>query len=51
MKFKLDENSPAELAAEMVAAGCDCQTVVEEGLAGSPDPPLIKHIQAEQRFF
>jgi len=34
MKFKVDENLPAELVADLQAAGHEAQTVAAEGLTG-----------------
>lgn len=50
MKFKVDENLPAELAIELTAAGHDAQTVFDEGLAGSPDPALVDAAHREHRI-
>ena len=51
MKFKIDENLPAEIAAELGAAGHDAECVGDEGLIGSPDPPLLKRARREARVF
>ncbi len=47
MKFKLDENLPAELLGDLRAAGHDGQTVQEEGLVGAPDPPILENVKRE----
>ena len=49
MKFKIDENLPAEIKNDLLAAGHDAETVVDEGLAGAPDPQLVQTVQGEQR--
>ncbi len=49
MKFKIDENLPAEVATELRAAGHDAESVVDEGLAGSLDPPLLERAKREAR--
>lgn len=41
MKFKLDENMPADLVASLRSAGHDVANVVEEGLGGKDDPRVI----------
>lgn len=51
MKFKIDENLPVELLADLQAAGHEADTVQQEGLAGSADPPLLKKVQQEGRVF
>ena len=37
MKFKIDENLPAEIADDLKAAGHDADTVGDQGLAGAAD--------------
>lgn len=49
MKFKVDENMPAEAAGILRAAGHEADTVEEEGLAGSEDSVLALHVQQEAR--
>ncbi len=49
MKFKVDENLPIELLADLRAGGHEAHTVPEEGITGSPDPTLMKRVQAESR--
>lgn len=49
MKFKVDENLPGEIVADLRTAGHDADTVFGEGLAGAPDPVLMAHVQAEGR--
>jgi predicted nuclease of predicted toxin-antitoxin system len=50
MKIKLDENLPSFLAPRLTAMGLDVQTVVEEGIAGKPDPVIWQAAQSEARF-
>ena len=49
MKFKLDENLPAEIAADLRRAGNDAQTVHQEALAGTTDAELLLHAHQESR--
>jgi Domain of unknown function (DUF5615) len=49
MKFKLDENLPAELVADFVVAGLDAETVIDEGLTGAPDELITSASRNEQR--
>jgi predicted nuclease of predicted toxin-antitoxin system len=49
MKFKIDENLPNEIAADLRAAGHEADTVFDEGLAGSPDPAIMARVQSEGR--
>jgi len=51
MRFKLDENLPAELVGDLRSAGHEAQTVPEEGLTGAPDPVLVERIRTEGRVF
>ena len=50
MKFKLDENLPDLLAAELERLGHDADTVSEEGLSGQADPEVWKAAQETGRF-
>ncbi len=50
MRFKLDENLPASAAAELVEAGHDVDTVLEEDLGGSPDPDVVVASTAAERI-
>lgn len=43
MKFKVDENLPAEYAAILRDSGCEADTVGEESLSGSEDDVLFRH--------
>jgi predicted nuclease of predicted toxin-antitoxin system len=49
MRAKLDENLPAEAVAMLTAAGWECSTVHQEGLAGAEDGQVVNACQAEQR--
>jgi len=49
MKFKLDENLPAETAADLRALGHDAQTVAAQGLAGAKDGALLDCVRHEGR--
>lgn len=50
MKFKLDENLPTELAADLRALGHDAETVLDEGLRGAADATLVRAAAAEARI-
>ena len=50
MRFKIDENLPAEVAQILRSLGHVADTVDEEGLAGSPDPELIAAATADNRI-
>lgn len=50
MKFKLDENLPADLATYLSEAGHDVEDVVAEGLGGEEDPPVLARATAEGRM-
>ena len=50
MKFKLDENLPTELAADLRALGHDAETVLDEGLRGAADATLVQVAAAEARI-
>ncbi len=49
MKFKVDENLPVELLADLRAGGHEAQTVPDEGITGSPDSTVMKRVQVEGR--
>ena len=49
MRFKLDENLPADLANRLREAGHDVMDVIEEGLSGEDDPPVLNAAAAEGR--
>lgn len=49
MKFKVDENLPTEIVADIRAAGHDADSVYDEGLAGAPDSAIMARVQSEGR--
>ncbi|MBM3738058.1 MAG: hypothetical protein FJW39_19930 [Acidobacteria bacterium] len=49
MKFKTDENLPAEAAAVLREAGFDADNVWDEGLAGADDRAIASGIRSEGR--
>ncbi|MBI2526788.1 MAG: DUF5615 family PIN-like protein [Candidatus Rokubacteria bacterium] len=49
MKFKLDENLPAELLDDLRAAGHEADSVPGEQLAGAPDAVLLDRVTNEAR--
>jgi predicted nuclease of predicted toxin-antitoxin system len=51
VKFKLDENIPAELVEDLRAAGHDAATAHDEGATSASDPELLALVKAEGRIF
>ena len=49
MRFKLGENLPVSLAADLQASGHDAETVFDENIQGADDPQIISHARAERR--
>jgi predicted nuclease of predicted toxin-antitoxin system len=49
MRAKLDENLPVEAAELLRAAGWECDSVYDEGLAGADDPRVAAKCQVEAR--
>lgn len=49
MRFKLDENLPSSLAADLNASGHDAATCRDEGIGGTGDPAILAHATAESR--
>ena len=49
MKFKIDENLPAEIADDLRALGHDAMTVVDQGMAGFDDARLMVRVEDESR--
>lgn len=49
MKFKIDENLPAEIADDLRALGHDAMTVVDQGMAGFDDALLMVRVEDESR--
>jgi len=50
VKFKLNENLPIELAADLRGLGHDTDTVAAEGLCGAPDPAVVDAAFAANRI-
>lgn len=50
MKFKLDENLPVELVADLRGLGHDADTVAGEGLGGAEDPAVVDAALAADRI-
>lgn len=49
MKFKLDENLPAELLDVLQAQGHEADTVVDEYLSGEADRIILAAVRSEER--
>ena len=49
MRFKIDENLPAEFVEMLRGASHDAQSVLDEGLGGAPDTRLAEVCRSEQR--
>ncbi len=49
MRFKPDENLPAELVDDLYSAGHEAQTASEEGLTGVADSVLVGRARTEGR--
>ena len=50
MKLKLDENFDVRLVPELLKEGFDADTVIAEGLAGSPDETIYDTCKAVGRI-
>jgi len=50
MKFKSDENLPAEVVGLLRAAGHDAHSVLDEGIGGAPDDSIASVCQQEGRI-
>ena len=50
MKFKIDENLPRELVADLRDLGHDADTVFDESLGGAKDPILMEAASADKRI-
>jgi predicted nuclease of predicted toxin-antitoxin system len=50
LKFKVDENLPAEHAAMLRDAGHEADTVADQKLTGADDSALFKRCQTEDRI-
>ena len=51
MKFKIDENLPSELVADLRAGGHDADTVTDHGLARASDAAIMARVQTERGHF
>jgi predicted nuclease of predicted toxin-antitoxin system len=49
VKFKIDENLPAEAARLLASWGHQAETVNDEGLCGAPDSELLEVCSRENR--
>jgi predicted nuclease of predicted toxin-antitoxin system len=49
LRFKIDEDLPAEIAGLFTAAGCDATTVFEQKMQGSTDESLWSTVAGEGR--
>ena len=49
MKFKVDENLPAEFASILRKSGLDADTVNDQNLSGTDDAILLKRCDSEDR--
>jgi predicted nuclease of predicted toxin-antitoxin system len=50
LRFKLDENIPRDAATRLREEGHDVTTVLDEGLGGEADPPVLKAATDEDRI-
>lgn len=50
MDFKLDENLPDLLVADLAALGHDAATCESEGITGATDPVVAIHFKQEKRI-
>lgn len=50
MKFKLDENMPSDFKSLLRNRGCEADGVIEEGLCGADDPPILAAATKEGRI-
>jgi Domain of unknown function (DUF5615) len=49
VRFKLDENMPRDATTRLGEEGHDVATVIDEGLEGEDDPPVLKAATDEGR--
>jgi predicted nuclease of predicted toxin-antitoxin system len=47
MRFKIDENLPAEIASQLAELGHDAETVVTERMTGAADSDLLDAARRE----
>jgi predicted nuclease of predicted toxin-antitoxin system len=50
VKFKLDENMRRDAATRLRDEGHDVETVIDEGLGGEDDPPVLEAATVEGRI-
>ncbi len=50
MRFKLDENLPLEIVADLRTAGHEIDSVYEQRLAGAPDEAILAAAHRERRI-
>lgn len=50
MRFKIDENLPGDLVADLRAQGHETDTVAGEGLAGAADRTILEGARSEGRI-
>jgi len=50
VRFKLDENMPRDAAIRLGEQGHDVTTVIDEGLGGEKDPPVLRAATDEGRI-
>jgi predicted nuclease of predicted toxin-antitoxin system len=50
LKFKLDENMPVDFKSWLQHHGHDATDVIDEGLIGTQDPPLLAEATKEKRI-
>ena len=50
MKFKIDENLPAEFASALRSSDFEADTVGDEGLSGAEDPRVFERCQIDVRI-
>jgi predicted nuclease of predicted toxin-antitoxin system len=50
LRFKLDENMPRDAATRLRNEGFDVETVIDEGLGGEDDPPVLRAATDEGRI-
>ena len=49
MKFKIDENLPAEIAEDLCALGHDAKSVFDQDMSGTDDEGLLKRVVEESQ--
>jgi predicted nuclease of predicted toxin-antitoxin system len=51
MRFKIDENLPGELVADLRQSGHEADTISDQGMSGAADAAILSRVQIEQRVF